>query len=451
MASAGTVLLTGGAGLLAHDLAPALRAAGHAVATRTHEQLDIADAGAVAAALDEARPEVVVNAAAYTDVDGAERHAGEAERANVRGPEVLARACAARDLVLVHLSTDYVFDGEAGRPYREDDPPRPLGVYGRTKLEGERRVRAALAGGHLIVRTSWLYGAHGRCFPRAVLRRAMARQVLDVVADQEGCPTWTVDLAGATVALIAAGARGTVHAAAPEPVSRHGWAEALVVEARRHAPLRATQVRAVPTELPPGSAVRPRRTVLDGARLRELTGLVLPSWPSRLAPFVRAMLATGASLVLALALTAGLATAGGCGGCPLYPPVHKAPAMPVAVPVTAAPAAPRDALADLRVRIDGAGFTVSTSEGSLGNASGEPGPTVPCREPGCPTVESYDLEALRRVLAEVEDQYPETDSILIEADAAVTYEVVVLVLDAVQADGGRSLFPNVSLAVDGDL
>lgn len=281
------VVLTGYGGLLARDLLPILGSGGFLVTALSRAELDVVDSSAVTAALDAVRPVAVVNTAAYTDVDGAERDPAAAERANTRGPEVLARACRTHGVVLLHYSTDFVFDGEADRPYREDDPPRPLGVYGRTKLEGEQRVRDELPDGHLIVRTAWLYGLGGPCFPRTILDAAREQDVLEVVADQVGCPTWTADLARTSAALLFAGARGTVHAAAPDHVSRHGWAAALCDEARRHITLRAGEIRHARTEQSGDGATRPRWSVLDSHRLQEITGEALPSWRENLAPFVR--------------------------------------------------------------------------------------------------------------------------------------------------------------------
>ncbi|MFO7244823.1 MAG: dTDP-4-dehydrorhamnose reductase [Actinomycetes bacterium] len=202
-------VITGAGGMLATDLLDALRARGAAVSALSRAELDITDADAARTAI--APESVVVNCAAYTAVDAAEDDREAAEQANAVGPGVLARACAERGARLVHISTDYVFDGAATTPYPEDAPLAPQGVYGATKAAGEEAVRASGADA-LIVRTAWLYGAHGRCFPKTIARAGRERGALTVVSDQIGQPTWTRDVAGFVIALIEAKApAGTYH------------------------------------------------------------------------------------------------------------------------------------------------------------------------------------------------------------------------------------------------
>lgn len=197
-------LVTGARGLLGTDLVAHLRGrAGEQVVPLGRDGLDIRRAADVAAALDRHRPDVLVNCAAWTRVDDAETHEADALAINGHAVRVLAEACAERAVRLVHLSTDYVFDGTAREPYPEDAPPRPLGAYGRGKLAGER---AALDHGHVVVRTAWLYGAHGGNFVRTMLRRALAGDTVAVVADQVGQPTWAADLAARIAGLVRAGA-----------------------------------------------------------------------------------------------------------------------------------------------------------------------------------------------------------------------------------------------------
>ncbi len=284
------VLLTGAGGLLATDLAPQLTRAGYEVLPLTRADLDIARAPDVRAALDEVRPDIVVNAAAWADVDAAERRPDLAERANALGPEQLAVACRDRGAFLVHYGTDHVFEGFLSRPYRETDPPGPLSAYARTKLEGERRVRAILPRRHLILRVAFLYGAAGRSLVRTVLRAARERAVLEVVDDQVGSPTWTVDVGRATAALLDAGADGLVHVAAPDHASKHEVAEAAVELARRRRPLAARRVRPVSTASRRDPALRPPWSALDTSRLRDLTGLTLPPWRQSLRAFIEAHL-----------------------------------------------------------------------------------------------------------------------------------------------------------------
>lgn len=204
-------LVTGAHGMLGQDLVGALRVSAGTVTAMTRSDLDITDAEAVRDAV--RGHDVVVNAAAWTDVDSAETFYRQAELVNATGPANLAVACEASGALLVQVSTDYVFDGSAHTPYREDAPAAPLNAYGRTKLAGEVAVRRRLPGSSLVVRTSWLYGAHGRSFVSTMARLAGERDEVDVVDDQRGQPTWTGDLAHRLVELVDAGApAGTYHA-----------------------------------------------------------------------------------------------------------------------------------------------------------------------------------------------------------------------------------------------
>ena len=193
------------------------------------EDLDITDPAAVDAAVEGS--DVVVNCAAWTGVDPAETNEPAAFAVNAVGPANLARAAHRHGAQIVHFSTDYVFDGRATSPYREDAPPAPRSAYGRTKLAGEWAVRAECAR-HLVLRTAWLYGAGGNCFPKAIARLAVERGGLDVVADQVGQPTWTVDVAGLSLALVAQSVpAGVYHATSSGQVTWHGFAQAVVAEA----------------------------------------------------------------------------------------------------------------------------------------------------------------------------------------------------------------------------
>lgn len=221
-------LITGAAGMLGRDLQTTL--ADDAVTALSRSELDVTDAEAVAAAV--AGHDVVINAAAYTKVDEAESHEYDAMLVNGVGAGNLAMAAAAVGAVLVQLSTDYVFDGRAGRPYPEDAPIAPVSAYGRTKAEGERRALAANPEGTLIVRTAWLYGEHGPNFAATMLRLAAERETLSVVDDQYGQPTWTRDLASQIIALVGTGARsGVFHATASGETSWYGFARAVFEEA----------------------------------------------------------------------------------------------------------------------------------------------------------------------------------------------------------------------------
>ena len=196
-------LVTGGSGMLGTDLVALLRSRGEDVTSTDRDEYD-----------------VVVNCAAWTAVDAAEAQEPAAFTVNAVGPHLLARACAAAGARLVQVSTDYVFAGDATEPYAEGGPMTPVSAYGRTKGAGEWAVLAA--GDHLVVRTAWLYGAHGGCFPRTIARVARERGELDVVADQVGQPTWTADVAELVVRLVEARApRGVYHGTSSGRTSWH--------------------------------------------------------------------------------------------------------------------------------------------------------------------------------------------------------------------------------------
>jgi dTDP-4-dehydrorhamnose reductase len=206
-------LIAGADGMLGRDLAALLVAGGDEVTGLNRARLDVTDAGAVAAAVRRNEPDIVVNCAAWTAVDDAETREDDALAVNGHAVGHLADACAQVGAALVQVSTDYVFDGHAEKPYAEDHPAAPRGAYGRTKLAGEQAARTALPDGSYVVRTAWLYGAHGNSFVRTMLARARAGSPVSVVDDQRGQPTWTADVAGQIRALIVGGApAGTYHA-----------------------------------------------------------------------------------------------------------------------------------------------------------------------------------------------------------------------------------------------
>jgi len=284
-----TILLLGANGQLGQELRRALAPLGSMVATTRSgalpdgtacEVADFDQPASLAALLDRVQPTVVVNAAAYTAVDRAEEDRDAAFRANAEAPGVLARWCAQAGVPLVHYSTDYVFDGQGTRPYREDDATAPLGVYGASKLVGEQAVRAA-GGRHLIFRTAWVYASHSANFLRTMLRVGAERDVLRVVADQIGTPTPAALIADVTAqALQHDGAlSGTWHLTAKGETSWHGFAEAIFAEAVATGVLpRAPKVEAITTAEYPTPAKRPAYSHLDVAKLEQDFGVVLPSW-----------------------------------------------------------------------------------------------------------------------------------------------------------------------------
>ncbi|MFE9442746.1 dTDP-4-dehydrorhamnose reductase [Streptomyces sp. NPDC006602] len=208
----GTWLVTGAGGMLAQDVLARLAAAGISAVAAPRTELDITDPASVGAAVAAHRPAVVVNCAAWTAVDDAESREDEALRINGDGPRHLAEACAETGAVLLQVSTDYVFTGDAEKPYPEDAPTGPRSAYGRTKLAGEQAVLAALRETGYVVRTAWLYGAGGGNFVRTMIKLEGVKDTLDVVDDQRGQPTWTADLADRLVRLGQGALAGTAPA-----------------------------------------------------------------------------------------------------------------------------------------------------------------------------------------------------------------------------------------------
>ena len=205
-------LVVGANGMLGHDLMEVIAGAGRGVVGMDLPDIDITSRESVAVALDSVGPDVVINAAAYTAVDAAEEHEDVALRVNGEGPRVLAEAIAERSGIrLVHISTDYVFAGDANSPYAEDATPAPRSAYGRTKLAGETAIRAALPDRGFIVRTAWLYGVHGANFVKTMLSLEASKSEISVVDDQHGQPTWSRDLARQILALLDAAAPAGIY------------------------------------------------------------------------------------------------------------------------------------------------------------------------------------------------------------------------------------------------
>jgi len=290
------LLLLGGNGQVGRELRRSLPTLGDVVvATRDGDGADaVADFDApasVAALVGRIAPDVVVNAAAYTAVDKAETDAEAAFRINAEAPSAIARACAASGALLVHYSTDYVFDGGATRPYREDDATAPPGAYGASKLAGEDAIRASGAR-HAILRTAWVYAAHGKNFLLTMLRLANERDELRVVADQFGAPTPARWIADATADVIRQGVveSGTWHMTAAGGTSWHGFASAIVDEAHALGLLaRKPEVAAIPASAYPTPARRPAYSVLDTAKLRRDFGIVPPDWHAGLRETLRGL------------------------------------------------------------------------------------------------------------------------------------------------------------------
>jgi dTDP-4-dehydrorhamnose reductase len=279
------VLLTGADGLLGRDLVDAFD--GHDVVPTSRRQLDVEDRDSIFQAITSARPDVVVHAAAWTDVDGCELDPDRALRVNALGTRHVAQAARSAGARVCYLSTDYVFSGEAHRPYDEWDQTRPLSSYGRSKLGGE----AELGPEDTIVRTSWLSGRHGRSFVKTVLRLAGEMEEIPVVDDQWGRPTFAADLAPAIARLVTARLAGTLHVTNQGVATWFELAQATLAVAGDD----PARVRPIDTgELdPPRPAPRPRRAVLDNAALR-LSGLdLLPDFHDPLERLVKELTVSG--------------------------------------------------------------------------------------------------------------------------------------------------------------
>lgn len=290
------ILLTGRNGQVGWELQRALAAPATVVAVDS-SQLNLADPDAIRRTVREIRPDIIINPAAYTAVDKAESEPELAMAVNGIAPGILAEEARSRGALLVHYSTDYVFDGNKAAPYSEDDVPNPQCVYGRTKLAGEQAVRAA-GGKHLILRTSWVYGVHGGNFVKTVLRLARERDELRIVADQSGAPTWAHDLAQATLSAIAVwrkkawddGLSGLYHMTAAGHTSWHRYAEEIVRLARKYdAALAAKplEIRAIATHEYPTPARRPANSALANDKIRSTFGIALPEWQDSLAECMR--------------------------------------------------------------------------------------------------------------------------------------------------------------------
>ena len=281
------ILVTGGSGQLAQALGAAAGARKLRVVGRPDWDFD--RVGALPALLAAARPALVVNAAAHTAVDRAESDVAAAWRANRDGPAVLAAYCAAAAIPLIHVSTDFVFDGSKGAPYAEDDAPRPTSVYGASKLAGEQAV-LGLCPRAIVLRTSWVYSATGRNFVLTMLNLSRTRDHLRVVGDQKGCPTLAADLAEAILGIADILARdgwqdrfaGIYHAAGGGETTWHGLASAAIARAGAFGHPQPKLIEAIGTADYPTPARRPADSRLACVKLAQVFGLRLPPWEAAL-------------------------------------------------------------------------------------------------------------------------------------------------------------------------
>lgn len=299
------ILLTGKRGQVGTELAVLLPRLGEVVALG-HEQLDLSKPASIRRTIQELRPQLIVNAAAYTAVDQAEKDEAAARAVNAEAPTVMAEEAKKIGALLIHYSTDYVFDGSKASPYEEDDAKNPLSAYGRTKLAGEQGIQSSGAA-HLIFRTSWVYATSGRNFLLTILRLASQREELRIVCDQVGAPTRSREIAQATAGILEQilqktsrgsaleEASGTYHMTASGTTTWHAFATAILEEALRLSqgvpwfelatngkPLLARRVIPITTAEYPTPACRPAYSILSNSRLKKAFAIELPDWRSQL-------------------------------------------------------------------------------------------------------------------------------------------------------------------------
>jgi len=299
------ILLTGRNGQVGFELLRCLAGAGQVMAVG-REEMDLSKPDSIIRTVRELRPGLIVNAAAYTAVDQAESEPERALAINGVAPGILAEEAKRAGAALIHYSTDYVFDGAKGAPYTEEDTPRPINVYGSTKLAGEQAIQAVDLP-HLILRTSWVYGMRGKNFLLTMLRLAKERDALRIVDDQFGAPTWSRAIAEATGGILkhlrhgqpgfletCAAQRGIYNLSAGGQTSWHGFAAAIFAHAAGaqagesdFAPARVPVLKAITTEQYPLPAKRPRNSVLSNAKLQRAFGFVMPDWETSLAECLR--------------------------------------------------------------------------------------------------------------------------------------------------------------------
>ncbi len=283
-------MLFGGSGQVGWELQRTLSTLGE-VSAPSSARADFANPEGLRAVVRELRPDLVVNAAAYTAVDNAEKEPDLATAVNGVAPGVLAEEAGRAGAALVHYSTDYVFDGEKAAPYIEEDEAAPINVYGESKLAGEEAVTNSGAP-HLVLRTSWVYGMRGKNFLRTILRLAGEREELKIVDDQIGAPTWSRAIAEATAQVLIqskgnfAGflgeSGGLYHLSAAGETSWYGFARRILDLSARHCSFTLEELRAIPTEEYPTPAARPASSTLSCEKLEETFGLYLPSWETQL-------------------------------------------------------------------------------------------------------------------------------------------------------------------------
>ena len=291
------ILITGGSGQLGDALQQLCTAQGLAFKAVSRPEFDFETPETIATCFNAAKPNLVINAAAYTAVDKAETDIAAADAGNHTGPLALAKLCETAGIPFIHVSTDYVFDGNKGAPYVETDPTNPTGIYGATKRDGEAAILATNAHA-VILRTAWVYGAHGKNFARTMLGAGRKMPLLRVVADQRGTPTTAADLAAAILGAAAKiretgwqpEYRGVFHATGADETTWYGFAKAIFAEAAKHG-YAAPELQPIATADWPTPTRRPPDSRLDCAKLGRVFGVALPAWQDSLPRVIKGLLA----------------------------------------------------------------------------------------------------------------------------------------------------------------
>jgi dTDP-4-dehydrorhamnose reductase len=290
-------LVFGAAGQLGYELMRQGKALSLDIQGVDLPQTDITDLRQVTGVFADYRPLLAINAAAYTNVDGAESEPELAMAINKNGPTNIARACTENKIPLIHISTDYVFDGKKGTPYQETDPVSPIGVYGRSKAEGESSLRSAI-GEHIILRTAWLYGSHGHNFVKTIMKLAREKDEIRVVFDQYGSPTSAADLAETILSIAniirqdAAIDWGTYHYCGKGIISWHEFAQTIVDLCRRHGKVKTTRVVPIKTVDYPTRVERPPYSALDCTLINKHFGISPKAWQDSLSITVHELLSS---------------------------------------------------------------------------------------------------------------------------------------------------------------
>ncbi|MCX7982577.1 MAG: dTDP-4-dehydrorhamnose reductase [Syntrophales bacterium] len=274
------ILVLGHKGMLGSDIMARL-ADDHELIGKDREDFDISQAESCRSVMEEVDPEVVINCAAYTDVDGAEEHRDLCFAVNARGVENLCRSCEGRNVKIVHISTDYVFDGKKGALYTEDDVPHPLNIYGASKRAGEE-ILTRWSGAFLLIRTAWMYGKNGKNFVTTVLNKALNERYLRVVDDQLGSPTYTWDLAGAIKLLLEKGVEGVFHITNRGVCSWFDFARKILELAR----IDGVKIEPIKSSELDRKAIRPSFSGLSSQKFTQVTGKTLRFWQTALDDFL---------------------------------------------------------------------------------------------------------------------------------------------------------------------